>query len=189
MSKIDRRGLKAQLLVYAIVDKPTTSKGTNYQYIVSSNPTGEFAGAAPNSIASYDGEKWNFIPPKTDGLEVFCIYTQELLRWNGSNWVSEMSFRVPENIPYTFYHTLTQEEIQAKKFEIDFSNYQSTNCKYVALFLNGVLQKKEYPYPDFSINISVSNQSKKATITWSYGFNDLDIREGDIIALQLLGTF
>lgn len=191
MNKIDRRLLKAKLLVYAIVDKPTTSEGTNYQYIVSSNPTGEFAGAAPNSIASYDGEKWNFIPPKTDGLEVFCVYTQKLLRWNGNSWVSEMSFAIPDNVPHTFYHTLTQEEIDNKSFDINLfeSDYRyDYKYQYQALFLNDVLQKKEYPNPDFSLS-DLKVNSSKVTVMWSYGFNDMDIRAGDIVALQLLVTY
>ena len=185
MNKVDRRLLKARLLVYATVDSPSN---LNYQYIVGSNPTGDFEGATPNSIAYYENGKWNFIFPETDGLEVFCIYTQKLLRWDGNSWVSEMSFAIPDNVPWSFLHTITQEEIENKSFDIELltSDYQyNYGYKYQALFLNGVLQKKEYPYPDFSIS-GLTTNSTKITVTWSYGFNDMDIKAGDIVILQLL---
>ena len=181
MNKVDRRLLKARLSIAGIIDWPYKGYET-HQYIVGSNPTGDFEGATPNSIAYYENGKWNFIFPETDGLEVFHLGTKEILRWDGSSWVTETSLYVPNIIPYTFLHTLTEEEIQAKTFDIIFDTARA--YQYLALFLNGVLQKKEYPNPDFLI--SISNQ--KATISWSelFGFYDMDIRAGDIITLQLL---
>ena len=201
MSKIDRRLLKTRLLVYAIADTPSQ---TEYQYIVGSNPSGAFNGVTPNSIAYYENEKWNFIPPQSDGLEVFCITTKELLRWNGSNWVSEMSFKISEERPYTFRHVLTQEEIENKSFDIHLFRsrpYDSYNYlyRYEGLFLNGVLQNCFYPYNieedlgvpvDFSFagsqNFPSTLNLEKVTIVWGNGFNNLDIRAGDIVVLQLL---
>ena len=202
MSKIDRRLLKASLLVYAIADTPSQ---TEYQYIVGSNPSGVFEGATPNSIAYYENDKWNFIPPQTDGLEVFCIATQALLRWNGSNWVSEMSLsasRLPYTRPYTFCHILTQEEIDDRAFDIrllnigDYVNY-SLQYHFESLFLNGVLQiYTDYGDAikyDFRFENEENNNGnlQKITVIWGdgYGFNNLDIRAGDIITLKALVTY
>ena len=195
MNKIDRRLLKTRLLVYAIADTPSK---TEYQYIVGSNPSGAFNGATPNSIAYYENEKWNFIPPQTDGLEVFCINNKELLRWNGSSWDSEMSFNVPEEHLYTFYHILTQEEIDNKSFDIDLFNSDDYKYQYEALFLNGVLQQPRFlTNGETEADFDFTNYSrvpyfvklKKLTVEWREGFNNLDIRAGDIVVLQLLGTY
>ena len=194
MNKIDRRLLKTRLLVYAIADTPGQ---TEYQYIVGSNPSGAFNGATPNSIAYYENEKWNFIPPQTDGLEVFCISSKELLRWNGSSWVSEMSFEIPDYMSHTFYHTLTQEEIDNQSFDVGlFRNSPDYDYifTYEALFLNGVLQKANSDFT-FSYGRSILNRYpasinfEEVTIVWGNGFNNLDIRAGDIVALQVLVTY
>ena len=201
MNKIDRRLLKTRLLVYDIINTPSR---TDYQYIVGSNPSGAFEGATPNSIAYYENEKWNFLPPQTDGLEVFCISSKALLRWNGSSWVSEMSFEIPKYMSHTFYHTLTQEEIDNQSFDIslfgDNPNYDYI-YRYEALFLNGVLQRetKDFNFLSphrviFLENNNVKNH-KKVTVVWGknyefdLGFNNLDIRAGDVVVLQLLVTY
>ena len=193
MNKIDRRLLKTRLLVYAIADTPSRIE---YQYIVGSNPSGAFEGATPNSIAYYENEKWNFIPPQTDGLEVFCINSKELLRWNGSSWVSEMSFSVSKGYPYTFSHILTQEEIDNKSFDIKLFESNGYEYQYEALYLNGVLQQYSYSdgrftEPDFWLeNMNITQSTlKKVTVVWRSGFEKLDIRAGDIVALQLLVTY
>ena len=208
MNKIDRRLLKTRLLVYAIADTPSQ---TEYQYIVGSNPSGAFNGATPNSIAYYENEKWNFISPETDGLEVFCIAAQALLRWNGSSWVKEMSFKVPDIGPYTFRHIITQEEIENKSCDIYLFNTETYHSydyiyQYEGLFLNGVLQNCRYTHNsayngvfplDFSFArgatildfFSSTLNLEKVTVVWQDGFNNLDIRAGDIVDLQLLVTY
>ena len=82
----DRRFVSVSLIIQGIANAPTANPIAGTQYIVGSTPTGAFAGATANSIASYDGTAWKFSAPKAVELEVLNAATGEILKWNGSAW-------------------------------------------------------------------------------------------------------
>ena len=117
----------------------------------------------------------------------------------------QRNIKVPDIRPYTFRHIITQEEIENKSCDI-YLFYSSYKCDYQYLYegllLNGVLQNCRYTHnsahngifpPDFSFAGSATFPStlnlEKVTIVWEEGFNNLDIRAGDIVDLQLLVTY
>ena len=84
---IDRRFLDVRLCVRGKVNEPAETK-PGIQYIVGSAPTGAFAGAHENDIATYDGyaTKWKFYTPQQDQIEVMNLETGKWERWNGTAW-------------------------------------------------------------------------------------------------------
>lgn len=194
--KIDRRLLNIKFFVEDIADEPIQ----NTQYIVGKNPTGAFTGATQNSIAYYDGGKWNFILPDNNRIEVFNVATKKFLRWDGEAWSSISTSNL--FYPLTYFHILTQEEINNKVFTIEGLGI-SEQYEYVGLFLNGVLQKldTDFSFSGFKFSSSFAGerfffipQEKNSgtlskigviSINWKNGWNALDIRANDVVTLQL----
>ena len=71
---LDRRFLNVRLRVEGIANNSADTVNGR-QFIVGTAPTGNFATAAANDIASYDGYKnrWNFYKPQEDNIEIFNI--------------------------------------------------------------------------------------------------------------------
>lgn len=84
---VDRRFLNVRLSVRGVVnDSAETVNGI--QFIVGAVPAGNFAGAATNDIAVYDGYKnaWGFYKPAVDMMEIMNIAAGQYQRWNGTAW-------------------------------------------------------------------------------------------------------
>ncbi len=93
---LDRRFLSVSLVVQAIANAPADNPVVGTQYIVGSNPSGDFAQATANSIARFNGLAWKFTAPKAGSLEVFNIETYEILSFDGSKWNSVAYLRSDE---------------------------------------------------------------------------------------------
>ena len=91
---LDRRFLDVRLRVEGTVNNSTDTVNGR-QFIVGAAPTGNFATASANDIASYDGykNKWNFYKPHVDNIEIFNIEVGKWQFWNGTAWT---------NIPMSF---------------------------------------------------------------------------------------
>lgn len=90
---LDRRFLSVNITVLGIANEPAANPVKGTQYIVGSTPTGVFAGASANSIATFDGTEWKFIAPKVDSLEVLNKATGEILKFNGTAWENVLTIR------------------------------------------------------------------------------------------------
>ena len=164
---LDRRFLSISLVVQAIADSPAGNPVAGTQYIVGSNPTGVFTGAATNSIARYDGSQWAFIPPEAGNLEAINIDTQEILSYDGTTWVAVASFRSneaeyidPVNAIVATGNTLP---VSANKGDL-FLNTSDAKI-YTAIDTNtwnsGVLTSNEERYASFTdFKIYLSNGSE-----------------------------
>jgi len=95
---LDRRFLSISVTVQGIANSPADNPTAGTQYIVGSNPTGVFAGATANSIARYDGSAWSFTAPKAGELEAINLQTGEILRFNGSAWITAITISTFETI-------------------------------------------------------------------------------------------
>ena len=91
---LDRRFLSISLSVQGISNLPASNPTAGTQYIVGSNPSGDFAGASANAIARYDGTRWTFTAPSIDELEVLNLTTGEILRYDGSEWTTAIAISV-----------------------------------------------------------------------------------------------
>ncbi len=83
---IDRRFLDVGITILGIVNAPADNPTEGDQYIVGSASTGAFAGVAANSVARYDGSKWNFSVPRAGTMEALDASAGTILRYNGSAW-------------------------------------------------------------------------------------------------------
>jgi len=86
---LDRRFLDVSIVVAGIANSPAASPTAGTQYIVGSSPAGDFSGAKANQLARYDGSKWIFSTPKTNGLEVLNVETKEVLSFDGTAWTAK----------------------------------------------------------------------------------------------------
>ena len=86
---LDRRFLNVRLRVEGIANNSADTVNGR-QFIVGTAPTGNFATAAANDIASYDGYKnrWNFYKPQEDNIEIFNIEAGKWQYWNGTAWTN-----------------------------------------------------------------------------------------------------
>lgn len=94
---LDRRFLDVSLVVAGIANEPAANPTVGTQYIVGSSPAGDFSGALANQLARYDGSKWIFSTPKTNGLEVFSTETSEILSFSGTEWESKVKLTKAKN--------------------------------------------------------------------------------------------
>lgn len=95
---LDRRFLSISLTVQGIANSPADNPTAGTQYIVGANPTGAFADTNPNSIARYDGSAWSFTTPKAGQLEALNLQTGEILKFNGSAWITAITISTFETI-------------------------------------------------------------------------------------------
>ena len=94
---LNRRFLSVSLIVQGIANEPSANPVAGTQYIVGSNPSGAFANATANSIASFNGSAWEFSAPKNIELEVLNVATGEILKYNGSAWISTLTINRNSN--------------------------------------------------------------------------------------------
>ena len=171
---IDRRLLELNLTVLGIANTPSENPTAGTQYIVGETPSGAFAGATTNSIASYDGSTWKFSLPKVGQLEVFNSATSELLRFNGIAWVTVTTIGSSNNIIIET-HTITAQEVTNKAFILTNSVAQGQEDK-VLLFVSGVAQIAGVDFTASGNSISWNNQ----------GLDSIGLYPGDTFTIQYI---
>ena len=171
---LDRRLLELNLTVLGIANTPAENPTAGTQYIVGETPSGAFAGATTNSIARYDGSAWKFTMPRTSQLEVFNSATGELLKFNGSAWVSIATVGNSNNIMVEA-HTITAQEVTNKAFTLTNSVAQGQENK-VLLFISGVAQIAGVDFTASGNSISWNNKE----------LDNIGLYPGDVATVQYI---
>lgn len=70
-----------------LLSAPPATPANGERYIIAGSPSGDWAGANPDTIAAYQDGAWTFLTPKP-GWMSWVISEQALLVWTGSAWVA-----------------------------------------------------------------------------------------------------
>lgn len=83
---IDRRFISTSFVVNGTVDSFPENPTANVQYLVQGASSGELSDYE-NYIIRYNGTAWEYIPPRSDMLEIINSQTGEILHYDGTNWI------------------------------------------------------------------------------------------------------
>lgn len=84
---IDRRFISTSLVVNGTVDSLPSNPTTGVQYLVQCDSSNDDLYEYNNYIIRYNGTAWEYIPPRSDMLEIITPQTGEILHYDGSNWI------------------------------------------------------------------------------------------------------
>lgn len=83
---IDRRFISTSFVVNGTVDSFPENPTANVQYLVQGASSDELSDYE-NYIIRYNGTAWEYIPPRSDMLEIINSQTGEILHYDGTNWI------------------------------------------------------------------------------------------------------
>ena len=171
---LDRRFIDANLIINGFVNSPPDNPAYGAQYIVGTDPDGDFKNASPNYIARYNGSEWLFYAPRADGLELINAATGEILKYDNTSesWKVAASFS-SSLVPCTEIHTLTAQEATAKSFSLS-NNIATGQENNIQLFVSGIAQA-----------VGVDFAASGNTISWSgKGLEAIGMDKDDIFIVH-----